>query len=48
MTKMVTLQTYIKIIHGKKTINNDDLLASIIKGIEEVKGNDINILDLRD
>jgi ribosome-associated protein len=31
----------------KKTINNDDLL-SIIKGIEEVKGNDINILDLRD
>jgi ribosome-associated protein len=46
MTKMVTLQTYIKIIHGKKTINNDDLLASIIKGIEEV--NDINILDLRD
>jgi hypothetical protein len=24
----------------KKTINNDDLLASIIKGIEEVKGND--------
>jgi ribosome-associated protein len=32
----------------KKTINNDDLLASIIKGIEEVKGNDINILDLRD
>jgi hypothetical protein len=36
MTKMVTLQTYIKIIQ-KKTINNDDLLASIIKGIEEVK-----------
>jgi ribosome-associated protein len=32
----------------QKTINNDDLLASIIKGIEEVKGNDINILDLRD
>jgi ribosome-associated protein len=32
---------------AKKTINNDDLLASI-KGIEEVKGNDINILDLRD
>jgi hypothetical protein len=30
----------------QKTINNDDLLASIIKGIEEVKGNDINILDL--
>lgn len=31
----------------KKIINNDDLLANIIKGIEEVKGNDINILDLR-
>ena len=32
---------------GKKEINNDILLASIIKGIEEVKGNDIDILDLR-
>ena len=33
---------------AKKTINNDDLLANIIKGIEEVKGNDISILDLRE
>lgn len=32
---------------AKKKIGNDDLLTSIIKGIEEVKGNDINILDLR-
>ncbi|MET0760126.1 MAG: ribosome silencing factor, partial [Flavobacterium sp.] len=32
----------------KKNINNDDLLANIIKGIEEVKGNDIDILDLRE
>jgi ribosome-associated protein len=32
----------------QKTINNDDLLANIIKGIEEVKGNDIDILDLRE
>jgi ribosome-associated protein len=32
---------------AKKTINNDDLLA-LLRGIEEVKGNDINILDLRD
>ncbi len=32
---------------AKKTVNNDDLLANIIKGIEEVKGNDIDILDLR-
>ena len=31
----------------KKDVNNDILLASIIKGIEEVKGNDIDILDLR-
>jgi ribosome-associated protein len=31
----------------KKTINTDVLLANIIKGIEEVKGNDIDILDLR-
>ena len=31
----------------KKNINNDVLLANIIKGIEEVKGNDIDILDLR-
>ena len=32
----------------KNTINNDLLLANIIKGIEEVKGNDIDILDLRE
>lgn len=31
----------------KKKVNNDDLIANIIKGIEEVKGNDIKILDLR-
>jgi ribosome-associated protein len=32
----------------KKNTNNDVLLANIIKGIEEVKGNDIDILDLRE
>ncbi|PRZ24050.1 MULTISPECIES: ribosome silencing factor [Flavobacterium] len=32
----------------KKTINNDALLANIIAGIEEVKGSDIEILDLRE
>jgi ribosome-associated protein len=32
---------------AKKTVGNDILLANIIKGIEEVKGNDIDILDLR-
>ena len=31
----------------KKAVNTDVLLANIIKGIEEVKGNDIDILDLR-
>jgi ribosome-associated protein len=32
----------------KKIVSNDVLLSCIIKGIEEVKGNDIEILDLRD
>ncbi|GGD32833.1 ribosome silencing factor [Flavobacterium orientale] len=32
----------------KKVISKDELLANIIKGIEEVKGNDIDILDLRE
>ena len=33
---------------AKKDVNNDILLANIIKGIEDVKGNDIDILDLRE
>ena len=32
---------------AKKNISNDDLLANIIKVIEEVKGENIDILDLR-
>ena len=32
---------------AKKNSSNDDLLANIIKGIEEVKGENIDILDLR-
>lgn len=32
----------------KKIANTDILLANIIKGIEEVKGNNIEILDLRE
>jgi ribosome-associated protein len=32
----------------KNAVNTDVLLANIIKGIEEVKGNDIDILDLRE
>ena len=31
----------------KKIASTDVLLANIIKGIEEVKGNDIDILDMR-
>ena len=33
---------------AKKEISSDVLLTNIIKGIEEVKGNDVEILDLRD
>jgi ribosome-associated protein len=33
---------------AKKVAQSDVLLANIIKGIEEVKGNDIDILDLRE
>jgi ribosome-associated protein len=33
---------------AKNNNSNDVLLANIIKGIEEVKGNDIDILDLRE
>ncbi|GGB79894.1 ribosomal silencing factor RsfS [Flavobacterium suaedae] len=32
---------------AEKKISTDDLLTNIIKGIENVKGNDIDILDLR-
>ncbi|MCB0442432.1 MAG: ribosome silencing factor [Flavobacterium sp.] len=31
-----------------KKVSKDELLLNIIKGIEEVKGNDIDILDLRE
>jgi ribosome-associated protein len=33
---------------AKKVVGTDVLLTNIVKGIEEVKGNDIDILDLRD
>ncbi len=33
---------------AKKEVSTDQLIAHIIKGIEEVKGDDIDILDLRD
>jgi len=32
---------------ANKETNNDQLISHIIKGIEEVKGNNIDILDLR-
>ncbi len=33
---------------AKKNISADELIATVIKGIEEVKGEDIQLLDLRD
>lgn len=33
---------------ANKKVSKDELLLNIIKGIEEVKGNDIDILDLRE
>lgn len=41
MRKEINLMT-------KKETSSDILIAHIIKGIEEVKGNDIDILDLRE
>ena len=32
----------------KKKVNNDQLITEIIKGIEEVKGTDIQLFDLRE
>ena len=32
----------------KKQVSTDDLIAVIIKGIDDVKGEDIQLLDLRD
>lgn len=45
--KVITLRKEINLM-AKKETNNDILIAHIIKGIEEVKGNDIDILDLRE
>ena len=33
---------------AEKRINNDELIANIVKGIEAVKGENITILDLRE
>jgi len=41
------LRKEINLMANKET-NNDQLIAQILKGIEEVKGNDIDILDLRE
>ncbi|MDR0230301.1 MAG: ribosome silencing factor [Flavobacteriaceae bacterium] len=32
----------------EKNINNDELIANVIKGIENVKGENITVLDLRE
>ena len=45
---MIPLQKKIIKLNGKNNISTDDLLATIIKGIEDVKGLDIDILDLRE
>jgi ribosome-associated protein len=45
-TKMITLRK-LKNSDLKKALTNDELLTQIIKGIEEVKGENIDILDLR-
>jgi len=41
------LRKEINLMANKET-NNDQLIAQILKGIEEVKGNNIDILDLRE
>ncbi|MEE9408638.1 MAG: ribosome silencing factor [Polaribacter sp.] len=33
---------------AKKTVNTDDLISVIIKGIDDVKGENIQLLDLRE
>jgi len=33
---------------GKKPVNTDELISVIIKGIDDVKGDDIQLLDLRE
>ncbi len=48
MTKVIHLPNIHKYYMAKKAVQTDVLLANIIKGIEEVKGNDIDILDLRE
>jgi ribosome-associated protein len=44
--KMITLRK-LKNLALKIAVSNDELLTQIIKGIEEVKGENIEILDLR-
>ena len=38
----------LEIFNDQKKINTDELIAVIIKGIEDVKGEDIQLLDLRE
>lgn len=45
---MIPLQIIENKYMAKREVHSDILLANIIKGIEEVKGNDIDILDLRE
>src|SRR5690606_3813827 len=50
ITKTYTLSLHdaLPILTKKKTTGSDELLTLIIKGIEDVKGSDVSILDLRE
>lgn len=45
--KNITLRKILKIIQALNNNHTDQLITQVIKGIEEVKGEDIAILDLR-
>jgi len=46
--KIITLQPNKKNLMTRKNVSADELIAVIIKAIDEIKGIDIQILDLRD
>ena len=45
---MIHLQEILNKLMTKKIVNSDLLITEIIKGIEEVKGENISIIDLRE
>jgi ribosome-associated protein len=46
--KVITLLQIKQNLMSKKNTSVDELISTVIKGIEEVKGEDIQLLDLRD